>query len=140
MRQQTGKLDWAVAPHAGAWIEIFRVDGLFECYKSRPTRARGLKCAVSAIFHHRTSSRPTRARGLKCGKLADGTSFQVAPHAGAWIEMPSMEMMKNSPSVAPHAGAWIEIKRCSAGRNAAFVAPHAGAWIEILADKPRWIA
>ena len=36
----------------------------------------------------------------------------VAPHAGAWIEMPSMqETVLATQTVAPHAGAWIEIGR-----------------------------
>ena len=34
----------------------------------------------------------------------------VAPHAGAWIEMPSVKTISGLYSVAPHAGAWIEIK------------------------------
>ena len=35
-------------------------------------------------------------------------------------------------NVAPHAGAWIEIILKPHQRDAVQVAPHAGAWIEIL--------
>ena len=33
----------------------------------------------------------------------------VAPHAGAWIEMPMYGATSWTIAVAPHAGAWIEI-------------------------------
>ena len=35
--------------------------------------------------------------------------MQVAPHAGAWIEIVTHTRFKRGLSVAPHAGAWIEI-------------------------------
>ena len=57
----------------------------------------------------------------------------VAPHAGAWIEIPLVRINIYVIRVAPHAGAWIEIS--SGGRRRGrrrAVAPHAGAWIEIL--------
>ena len=57
---------FAVAPHAGAWIEImlykrnFREDAL-----SLPTRERGLKFICSNALLRYCLSLPTRERGLK---------------------------------------------------------------------------
>ena len=51
-----------------------------------------------------------RVRGLKyrfqvnAVRLAD-----VAPHAGAWIEIRRQSQRGKNGGVAPHAGAWIEI-------------------------------
>ena len=55
----------------------------------------------------------------------------VAPYAGAWIEIFREPPAKRPTVVAPYAGAWIEIQQripISAGGK---VAPYAGAWIEI---------
>ena len=56
----------------------------------------------------------------------------VAPLAGAWIEIPFATIV--APKlifVAPLAGAWIEIFKSKAGDRMGSVAPLAGAWIEI---------
>ena len=37
------------------------------------------------------------------------TSTEVAPHAGAWIEIHALVTLHALLRVAPHAGAWIEI-------------------------------
>ena len=80
--------------------------------------------------------------------------FEVAPHAGAWIEIGKLKGFKIGKLVAPHAGAWIEIPlwtiparifaslptrerglKCwmrLQNYGVFMVAPHAGAWIEIL--------
>ena len=99
-------------------------------------------------------SLPSRERGLKyCLAELCVCLVEVAPFAGAWIEivnasrssfhdssLPSRERGLKSAMpgafvaglfVAPFAGAWIEIG-VYLGRGAAFyVAPFAGAWIEI---------
>ena len=49
--------------------------------------------------------------------------YQVAPHAGAWIEIRKVIVSLTKPTVAPHAGAWIEIN------NKTRVAPRTGAQI-----------
>ena len=41
--------------------------------------------------------------------IRDQIQYEVAPHAGAWIEMGQPHRPKNALLVAPHAGAWIEI-------------------------------
>ena len=57
----------------------------------------------------------------------------VAPLAGAWIEISLMIMyLLDSLNVAPLAGAWIEIGQYQMGFCRKIVAPLAGAWIEIL--------
>ncbi len=50
-----------------------------------------------------------RVRGLKqlrTRRLLG--AFQVAPHAGAWIETLAVSSGHTRDAVAPHAGAWIE--------------------------------
>ena len=55
----------------------------------------------------------------------------VAPLAGAWIEITcSREPKKGSP-LAPLAGAWFEIRLKNLKMSEKSVAPLAGAWIEI---------
>ena len=56
----------AVAPHAGAWIEIRYNSDLNVCSWSLPMRERGLKCNLPAPAV---------------------LVINVAPHAGAWIEI-----------------------------------------------------
>ena len=78
----------------------------------------------------------------------------VAPLAGAWIEIESLQITESLSSslpsrerglkflpgcsfgrrtnVAPLAGAWIEIYKLSTALWEQSVAPLAGAWIEIL--------
>ena len=55
----------------------------------------------------------------------------VAPHAGAWIEIFEFGEVILGNGVAPHAGAWIEIRCVLFGLLLRAVAPHAGAWIEM---------
>ena len=79
-----------VAPHAGAWIEIF---------------------GWSAVIRLGCGSLPMRERGLKYLLVHDvDGGFRVAPHAGAWIEIVHSGGRQHQDGVAPHAGAWIEIR------------------------------
>ena len=56
---------------------------------------------------------------------------QVAPLAGAWIEIDILQLANEFTFVAPLAGAWIEIRRVADIKEKIEVAPLAGAWIEI---------
>ena len=133
--------------------------------RSLPMRERGLKFSPRRVRRGSRASLPMRERGLK--SFDDWWWLEglgVAPHAGAWIEIPmrrscaaagpaSLPMRERglkyrirvvadaAQFVAPHAGAWIEIfAPCAVGR-AASVAPHAGAWIEMGSGRPpnrRW--
>ena len=73
-------------------------------------RERGLKLSMSEDTCTFTSSLPMRERGLKylCVMLRE-IKPQVAPHAGAWIEIEKALLLITDEAVAPHAGAWIEI-------------------------------
>ena len=46
-----------------------------------------------------------------------GIENEVAPHAGAWIEIVIADSFWQVFSVAPHAGAWIEITITERGGN-----------------------
>ena len=85
--------------------------------------------------------------------LAADQLQQVAPYAGAWIEIACERANDSSPlslptrerglkcfelnpdagnlQVAPYAGAWIEIEHKLKDWHKRAVAPYAGAWIEI---------
>ena len=55
-------------------------------------------------------SLPTRERGLK--SVPDAVYrfvWDVAPYAGAWIEILNISLIQQTSEVAPYAGAWIEI-------------------------------
>ena len=56
----------AVAPFAGAWIEIILFELLMQDDESLPSRERGLKYSLAHSFHG---------------------GHTVAPFAGAWIEI-----------------------------------------------------
>ena len=87
------------------------------------------------LFRYSTqsSSLPSRERGLKS---ADALLFQVhsqvAPLAGAWIEIRTSPYSTARRGVAPLAGAWIEMQIMrTAVHDRLYVAPLAGAWIEM---------
>ena len=78
----------AVAPLAGARIEIYSVQNSYVFLLSLPSRERGLKYPVLPQRKSRVQSLPSRERGLKCNSAAPlqgGTC--VAPLAGARIEI-----------------------------------------------------
>ena len=55
-------------------------------------------------------SLPMRERGLKYLMiLVARIRAEVAPHAGAWIEIRKRRSWWYALYVAPHAGAWIEM-------------------------------
>ena len=57
---------------------------------------------------------------------------------GAWIEIFITIALCNGEQVAPHAGAWIEIKEFPDCDISITVAPHAGAWIEMVIVVKFW--
>ena len=77
-------------------------------------------------------SLPSRERGLKYYlESIEGNKREVAPFAGAWIEISVLMEFYDSVKVAPFAGAWIEISKLFKIYSPLYVAPFAGAWIEI---------
>ena len=105
----------AVAPHWGAWIEMWTSGGYGYDFESHPTGVRGLK--------------------FSCRRFRSRESL-VAPHWGAWIEIHDYEVIGDPRPVAPHWGAWIEMSTTAPRANTATVAPHWGAWIEISSPDP----
>ncbi len=61
--------------------------------------------------------------------------LNVAPPAGAWIEIKDNTGTAAGKAVAPPAGAWIEMSLGLKACTLAFVAPPAGAWIEMLTSR-----
>ena len=102
---------FAVAPLAGAWIEIH------------------VFCATILRY---SASLPSRERGLKSYYMPPAIVNMVAPLAGAWIEIKRPTLLNFSLLVAPLAGAWIEIGIQFRFFITASVAPLPGAWIEIF--------
>ena len=59
----------AVAPHAGAWIEIGHVMAIGHRFQSLPMRERGLKYVLLRLLQGLLLSLPMRERGLKYGNV-----------------------------------------------------------------------
>ena len=77
-----------VAPHVGAWIEIYKRINTSIDTRSHPTWVRGLKFAGVKVAEEQVKSHPTWVRGLKSAKAAPRLPHRpVAPHVGAWIEI-----------------------------------------------------
>ena len=100
----------AVAPFAGAWIEIPLITSISLVYIGRSLRG--------SVDWNWWISDWIRKSG-------------VAPFAGAWIEIIRIIKDIYAKLVAPFAGAWIEIAHPGSSYTTADVAPFAGAWIEI---------
>ena len=56
----------------------------------------------------------------------------VAPHAGAWIEMPYDVVQHSIIRSPPTRGRGLKWGGLTMARYRVYVAPHAGAWIEML--------
>ena len=145
-----------VAPHVGAWIEIWSptperrgkakshptwVRGLKSGYEeardifmlSHPTWVRGLKFYRLVRARDYLESHPTWVRGLKSlsGKLADDLLEKSHP---TWVRGLKFRLACSynaQSNVAPHVGAWIEIQvpTPSVTRPAQAALPRAALWI-----------
>ena len=74
-----------------------------------------------------------RERGLKSYTFQKGeSSVDVAPCAGAWVEIANYGDIGKIILVAPCAGAWVEIPVPVTSAVSLTVAPCAGAWVEIV--------
>ena len=70
---------------------------------------------------------------MKCVRdQAVGELPDVAPRAGAWIEILRACHPADDYGVAPRAGAWIEMITEILPEILELVAPRAGAWIEMV--------
>ena len=144
----------AVAPFAGAWIEISTNMWRKMKFLSLPSRERGLKSVCPAPEQSNHLSLPSRERGLKSpSAIISFLSFIVAPFAGAWIEivtgplhpcscksLPSRERgLKFKERAYSSTHIWslpsrergLKLKYQGIYLHPFLVAPFAGAWIEI---------
>ena len=87
-----------VAPLAGAWIEIIFPHWTGESLiQSLPSRERGLKSVSNIDTEPEVLSLPSRERGLKSCRLHKWiTENNVAPLAGAWIEIKKKDCIQQS--------------------------------------------
>ena len=78
-----------VAPLAGAWIEIFRIDGNVKEKFVAPLAGAWIEiCTSKTTLSSSFSSLPSRERGLKLPiRQENRWRDTVAPLAGAWIEI-----------------------------------------------------
>ena len=101
-----------VAPHAGAWIEMILEERADNVIESLPTRERGLKSIhrlIDAVFD---VSLPTRERGLKYVGLIKCALLNASlPTRERGLKYRRTVGCAERREVAPHAGAWIEIYR-----------------------------
>ena len=78
--------------------------------QSLPSRERGLKSVAKSMLDLGATSLPSRERGLKSGVHGINHAInEVAPLAGAWIEIFFLLSLHKQFLVAPLAGAWIEM-------------------------------
>ena len=77
-------------------------------------------------------SHPSRVRGLKCFKaLIQGAGKEVAPFAGAWIEIKIANATIGNFESHPSRVRGLKSYDVPIAKTASCVAPFAGAWIEI---------
>ena len=133
-------ITWSVAPFAGAWIEIFQKENYsvfavvapfagawIEILKHQDLRllrsGRSLRGSVDWNMTPTASGLILTCRSLRGSvdwNLNESSTLprtEVAPFAGAWIEIDGKDVNNSEECVAPFAGAWIEITP-SLSRNA----------------------
>ena len=100
----------AVAPLAGAWIEIVVSTLALSAYFVAPLAGAWIEILLRRIKRWQIWSLPSRERGLKFSLIAKKSPSEiVAPLAGAWIEIEDSPPSRYQIYVAPLAGAWIEM-------------------------------
>ena len=88
LRLRTARRPGAVAPHAGAWIEIGRTRWNTPSATVAPHAGAWIEIPTRTSEDGAHESLPMRERGLKfVNEVALGRAKHVAPHAGAWIEI-----------------------------------------------------
>ena len=103
-----------VAPLAGAWVEMNAQATLERLYESLPLRERGLKYEnLQRMGIWEVSSLPLRERGLKLStaQFINLLVYQSLPLRERGLKSLCYEHHLGNYSVAPLAGAWVEIER-----------------------------
>ena len=76
-----------VAPHAGAWIETYKMLTMRKQAKVAPHAGAWIETSKNKYNRRAGGSHPMRVRGLKLARtIKTNYLCVVAPHAGAWIE------------------------------------------------------
>ena len=116
-------------------MKLFISLNLVATYSSLPSRERGLKSLIMAVIGVVLNVAPFAGAWIEMPRqIQRQKAIQVAPFAGAWIEIFIASLKNCNRPVAPFAGAWIEIKISTISSSVASVAPFAGAWIEIISS------
>ena len=107
---------------------------------SLPSRERGLKLYPSHPWTAEEDVAPFAGAWIEIKASGLPADYRlVAPFAGAWIEIPLNFPRGRGCRVAPFAGAWIEIVTIAFASSFVMVAPFAGAWIEISGVKLQYL-
>ena len=115
-----------------AWGRELKYNDLrFETVREhcRPPRGGGNLNNIRALAEQPAAeSPPTRGRELKCVMVhrLRRLRVEVAPHAGAGIEIRSWAAQTTGQPVAPHAGAGIEMQAAATGGMAQLSPPTRG--------------
>ena len=98
-RKQTNLI--SVAPHVGAWIEIYGVSLLPYGQRSHPTWVRGLKLSSLNAIAAQARSHPTWVRGLKCS--GDDSGIYAIKSHPTWVRgLKSTDTAASTQDVASH--------------------------------------
>ena len=99
-----------VAPHAGAWIEIMPAIFPYQFRPVAPHAGAWIEILPTSLQKWDQLSLPMRGRGLKSGPFCGHGRAEVSlPMRGRGLKYAIFDRKTNSVEVAPHAGAWIEI-------------------------------
>ena len=99
-----------------------------------------MKFQVAIVYLSMPVSLPSRERGLKFGTVTVSQLLQVAPLAGAWIEIMKILKMTKVLMSLPSRERGLKFQYPSLPLLIAYVAPLAGAWIEIFSGSaPHWV-
>ena len=100
--------------------------------KSLPSRERGLKYLFYPTVHLYENVAPFAGAWIEIlSDFKDGTVFDVAPFAGAWIEIVSDGLSGFAGWSLPSRERGLKFISLAAIAVMVLVAPFAGAWIEI---------
>ena len=89
-------------PTRGRGLKPDRLGKVVTSLRSPPTRGRGLKLEANGLRAGATESPPTRGRGLKHDQARQAQQdYDVAPHAGAWIETQTLHAAPLHAGMSP---------------------------------------
>ena len=100
---------------------------------SLPSRERGLKFSVAFLKHNTENVAPFAGAWIEMDdELSEWFKVHVAPFAGAWIEIFRSRWMSCNPWSLPSRERGLKSRMLPHLLSGIAVAPFAGAWIEII--------